>query len=133
GWLRQIHQLFPPPGFYWTTPSHSSVMYPSTDSLSIGKLEVEIDGLFANTGYTVRASRLAHVAQRQEQLESVMGAVQDPGISHLAFESVHYNPSDIAGWVMSMLGELNPNSAVLGAVAVFCQGLPIPAPAYGLH
>ncbi|GLJ44178.1 hypothetical protein SUGI_0921890 [Cryptomeria japonica] len=103
-------------------------MYPCNGSG--GKFESEIDGLLANAGYTVRASELAHVAQRLERLESVMGAVQDPGLSHLASEAVHYNPSDLAGWIESMLGELNPG--LLDAGAVFrSQPPPPPAPAPG--
>lgn len=81
-------------------------------SSSGAKVESDIDGLLANAGYTVKASDLAHVAQRLEQLESIMGAVQDPGISHLASEAVHYNPSDLAGWIESMLGELNPGAGM---------------------
>lgn len=90
-----------------SSPGHKNMMGCSSSGV---KVEPEIDGLLANAGYTVKASDLAHVAQRLEQLESIMGTVQDPGISHLASEAVHYNPSDLAGWIESMFGELNPGA-----------------------
>lgn len=70
--------------------------------------EPDVDALLANAGYTVKASDLAHVAQRLEQLESVLCAAQEAGISHLSSEAVHYNPSDLAGWIECMIGELAP-------------------------
>lgn len=100
-----------------------SMFQGSGSSSSGGRLESEIDGLLANAGYTVRASDLALVAERLEQLENVMGTVQDPGISHLASEAVHYNPSDLAGWIESMLGELNPDPAAV----VYRQGVGVGA------
>ncbi|KAL4197456.1 hypothetical protein AMTRI_Chr04g188280 [Amborella trichopoda] len=66
-----------------------------------------VDELLASLGYNVRASDMAEVAQKLEQLEMVMGTAQEDGISHLASETVHYNPSDIATWIESMLTELN--------------------------
>lgn len=88
-----------------SSPGHKNMMGCSSSGV---KVESDIDGLLANAGYTVKASDLAHVAQRLEQLESIMGAVQEPGTSHLASDAVHYNPSDLAGWIESMFGELNP-------------------------
>ncbi|XP_031473609.1 protein SLENDER RICE1-LIKE 1-like [Nymphaea colorata] len=70
----------------------------------------EIDGLLADAGYLVKSSDLVHVAHRLEQLENVMVAAQPPVISHLAYDAVHYNPSDLAGWVESMIGELGPSA-----------------------
>ena len=47
----------------------------SSSSSSGLKVDSDIDELLENAGYTVKASDLAHVAQRLEQLESIMGAV----------------------------------------------------------
>ncbi|OMO55490.1 Transcription factor GRAS [Corchorus capsularis] len=66
-----------------------------------------MDELLAVLGYKVRASDMADVAQKLEQLEMVMGTVQEDGISHLSCDTIHYNPSDLSGWVQSMLSELN--------------------------
>ncbi|KAF2308377.1 hypothetical protein GH714_006557 [Hevea brasiliensis] len=68
-----------------------------------------MDELLAVLGYKVRSSDMAEVAQKLEQLEEVMGHVQEDGLSHLASETVHYNPSDLSTWLESMLSELNPN------------------------
>ncbi|KAJ7942940.1 DELLA protein GAI [Quillaja saponaria] len=67
-----------------------------------------MDELLAVLGYKVRSSDMADVAQKLEQLEEVMGNVQDD-ISHLASDTVHYNPSDLSTWIESMLSELNPS------------------------
>ncbi|KAI6670612.1 hypothetical protein NL676_005497 [Syzygium grande] len=67
-----------------------------------------MDELLAVLGYKVRSSDMADVAQKLEQLEMVMGTAQDDGISHLSYDAVHYNPSDLSSWVQSMLFELNP-------------------------
>ncbi|XVF20619.1 hypothetical protein REPUB_Repub12eG0016700 [Reevesia pubescens] len=66
-----------------------------------------MDELLAVLGYKVRSSDMADVAQKLEQLEMVMGTAQEDGISHLSCDTVHYNPSDLSGWVQSMLIELN--------------------------
>ncbi|KAF7816457.1 DELLA protein GAI-like [Senna tora] len=66
-----------------------------------------MDELLAALGYKVRASDMADVAQKLEQLEMVMGTAQEDGISHLASDTVHYDPTDLYGWVQSMLTELN--------------------------
>uniref|UniRef100_A0A2P2KNP2 DELLA protein n=1 Tax=Rhizophora mucronata TaxID=61149 RepID=A0A2P2KNP2_RHIMU len=68
-----------------------------------------MDELLAALGYKVRTSDMAEVAQKLEQLEEVMGHVQEDGLSQLACETVHYNPSDLSTWLESMLSELNPN------------------------
>ncbi|KAE8726714.1 DELLA protein GAI [Hibiscus syriacus] len=74
----------------------------------------DMDELMAVLGYKVRSSDMADVAQKMEQLDMVMGTAQEDGISHLASDRVHYNPSDLSSWVQSMLTELNnpvlPNS-----------------------
>ncbi|XP_022776430.1 DELLA protein GAIP-B-like [Durio zibethinus] len=67
-----------------------------------------MDELLAALGYKVKTSDMAEVAQKLEQLEEVMCNVQDDGISQLASETVHYNPSDLSTWLESMLSELNP-------------------------
>ncbi|KAF8034727.1 hypothetical protein BT93_C0899 [Corymbia citriodora subsp. variegata] len=41
----------------------------------------------------------------------VMGTAQEDGMSHLSYDAVHYNPSDLSSWVQSMLFELNPTPA----------------------
>ncbi|XVE78659.1 hypothetical protein DITRI_Ditri13aG0164300 [Diplodiscus trichospermus] len=66
-----------------------------------------MDELLAILGYKVRSSDMADVAQKLEQLEMVMGTAQEDGISHLSCDTAHYNPSDLSGWVQSMLAELN--------------------------
>nr|AMZ00184.1 DELLA protein GAI1 [Pyrus pyrifolia] len=65
-----------------------------------------IDELLAVLGYKVRTDDMADVAEKLEQLEMVMGSAQEDGISQLS-DTVHYNPSDLSGWVQSMLSELN--------------------------
>ncbi len=65
-----------------------------------------MDELLAVLGYKVRSSDMADVAQKLEQLEMVMDSAQEDGISHLS-DTVHYNPTDLHGWVQTMLSELN--------------------------
>lgn len=80
----------------------------SSSSNSSGGKVPEIDGLLAGAGYRVRSSELYHVAQRLERLESAIGTNATFEISQLASEAVHYNPSDLASWLDSMLSHLNP-------------------------
>ncbi|XVF31681.1 hypothetical protein REPUB_Repub17cG0012600 [Reevesia pubescens] len=90
-----------------------------------------MDELLAVLGYKVRSSDMADVAQKLEQLEMVLETAQEDGISHLSSDSIHYNPSDLSGWVQSMLTELNnpvtpnldpllansdPNSSILASI-----------------
>nr|WJR92199.1 DELLA protein SLR1 [Paphiopedilum callosum] len=85
---------------------------------SLGKLrgleettDAGLDELLAALGYRVRSSDMADVAQKLEQLEMAMGgsAVQDDSLlTHLASDTVHYNPSDLSNWLESMLSELGP-------------------------
>jgi DELLA protein len=66
-----------------------------------------MDELLAVLGYKVRSSDMAEVAHKLEQLEMVLGTTgQEDGLSQLS-DTVHYNPSDLSGWVQSMLSELN--------------------------
>ncbi|KAM2710745.1 hypothetical protein FF1_047069 [Malus domestica] len=66
----------------------------------------DMDELLAVLGYKVRTDDMADVAEKLEQLEMVMGSAQEDGVSQLS-DTVHYNPSDLSGWVQSMLSELN--------------------------
>lgn len=66
------------------------------------------DELLAVLGYKVRSSEMAEVALKLEQLETMMGNVQEDGLSHLATDTVHYNPSELYSWLDNMLSELNP-------------------------
>lgn len=70
----------------------------------------DIDGLLAGAGYKVRSSELRQVAQRLERLETAM--VNSPAdFSQLASDAIHYNPSDLASWVDSLLSEFAQPSA----------------------
>ncbi|PHT30960.1 DELLA protein GAI [Capsicum baccatum] len=69
-----------------------------------------MDELLAVLGYKVKSSDMAEVAQKLEQLEMAMGTSMEDGISHLSTDTVHKNPSDLSGWVQSMLSELNSTS-----------------------
>ncbi|KAL7192640.1 hypothetical protein ACSBR2_024462 [Camellia fascicularis] len=77
-----------------------------------------MDELLEVLGYKVKSSDMADVAQKLEQLEMVMGTAPDDGISHLLCDTVHYNPSDLFGWVQSMLSELNNASPLAAAFDV---------------
>ncbi|KAK3016926.1 hypothetical protein RJ639_006915 [Escallonia herrerae] len=66
------------------------------------------DELLAVLGYKVRASDMAEVAQKLEHLEEAMGHAQEDGLSHLASDTVHYNPSNLSSWLESLISELNP-------------------------
>ncbi|PIA65400.1 hypothetical protein AQUCO_00100705v1 [Aquilegia coerulea] len=73
----------------------------SSSSCVTGKPS-EIDGFLAGAGYKVKSSELRQVAQRLERLENVMVNAPDVGS-----DVVHYNPSDLASWVDSILSEFN--------------------------
>lgn len=66
-----------------------------------------MDELLEVLGYRVRSTDMADVAQKLEQLEMVMA---EDGILQLS-DTVHYNPSDLSGWVHSMLSELNTGAS----------------------
>ncbi|KAG6392715.1 hypothetical protein SASPL_146939 [Salvia splendens] len=70
-----------------------------------------MDELFAVLGYKVKSSDMADVAEKLEQLEMAMGTTADDGVSVLADDTVHYNPSDLSGWVDNMLTELTGESS----------------------
>ncbi|XP_042462128.1 DELLA protein RHT-1-like [Zingiber officinale] len=76
-----------------------------------GAEDEDVDELLAALGYKVRSSDMADVAQKLEQAEMAMGtgiaASDDALLSHLAADTVHYNPSDISTWVDNLLSELN--------------------------
>ncbi|OVA01709.1 Transcription factor GRAS [Macleaya cordata] len=93
-------------GVYSMMDTGKSKMWEESSQLDAG-----VDELLAGLGYKVRSSDMAEVAQKLEQLEMVMGnAPEDVILSHLSGDTVHYNPSDLASWLQSMLSELNPPS-----------------------
>nr|AHB17744.1 GA repressor DELLA [Actinidia deliciosa] len=99
---RELHGPLPPP---------NQAAYGSVGSSSAGKgkmWEENDDELLAVLGYNVKASDMNVVARKLEHLEEVMGQAQEDGLTHLASESVHYNPSDLSSWLESMISELNP-------------------------
>ena len=67
----------------------------------------DIDGLLAGVGYKVRSSELRQVAQNLERLENVIVNSSVADISHVAFDTVHYDPSDIGSWVVTLLSEFD--------------------------
>ncbi|WOL02815.1 DELLA protein SLR1-like [Canna indica] len=80
-------------------------------TMGAGTEDGDVDELLAALGYKVRSSDMADVAQKLEQLEMAMGssaaANDDALLSHLAADTVHYNPSDLSTWVDNILSELN--------------------------
>ncbi|KAL6566338.1 DELLA protein gai1 [Orobanche gracilis] len=80
-----------------------------------------VDELFAVLGYNVKSSDMAEVAQKIQQLEEVMGSVQHDGLSQLASETVHYNPSDLSSWLESMISGLNPMSEFQSSSDLFLE------------
>ncbi|XP_028767149.1 DELLA protein GAIP-B-like [Neltuma alba] len=127
---REHHQLCPNPGDSFMTASSSGKSTLWEDEAQDGGM----DELLAVLGYKVRASDMADVAQKLEQLEEAMGNVQG-GISQLSSETVHYNPSDLSTWLESVLSELNPSpnfdslTAVAGAASAPRLPPPPPPPA----
>lgn len=103
---REHHQLHPPP----EPPSMAAASNGGKAKLweEDAHLDGGMDELLAVLGYKVKSSDMAEVAHKLEQLEQAMGQVQDTGLSHLAFDTVHHNPSDISTWLESMISELNP-------------------------
>ncbi|KAL8038322.1 hypothetical protein ABFX02_11G099100 [Erythranthe guttata] len=69
-----------------------------------------MDELFAVLGYKMKSTDMADVAEKLEQLEMAMGSTMEDGASVLSNDTVHYNPSDLSGWVESMLSELGSSS-----------------------
>ncbi|XP_010549753.1 PREDICTED: DELLA protein RGL2 isoform X1 [Tarenaya hassleriana] len=71
-----------------------------------------MDELLAVLGYKIRSSDIAQVAQKLEQLE--MTLTRADVTSGVLNDTVHYNPSDLSGWIESMLcGFDNPADLVL--------------------
>ncbi|KAI7745299.1 hypothetical protein M8C21_017220 [Ambrosia artemisiifolia] len=79
-----------------------------------------MDELLEVLGYKVKSTDMADVAQKLEQLEMVMG---EDGVLQLS-DTVHYNPSDLSGWVQSMLSELNNTGSEGSSSAHFDISLP---------
>ncbi|KAG2708394.1 hypothetical protein I3843_05G172800 [Carya illinoinensis] len=115
----------------------SSITASASSGSSTGKAkmcwedEVQPDGgmdeLLAVLGYQVRSSDMAEVAQKLELLEDLMGNAQGEGLSQLATDTVHYNPSDLSTWLQSMLSELNTPSNDFDPIVPPAAGAP-PAP-----
>ncbi|KAM7257343.1 hypothetical protein ACFE04_013084 [Oxalis oulophora] len=70
----------------------------------------DIDGFLAGAGYKVKSSDLRQVAQRLEKLESAM-VNSSSELSTL--DAVHYNPTDMASWVDSLLSEFTHSSDLM--------------------
>ncbi|XP_076902983.1 DELLA protein GAI1-like [Bidens hawaiensis] len=83
----------------------------------IDQQDAGVDELLAVLGYKVKSSDMVDVAQKIEHLEGVLS--NDDGLSQLASDSVHQNPSDLSSWLESMICELpvvdNPNTTTPGA------------------
>ncbi|KAI3720128.1 hypothetical protein L6452_21038 [Arctium lappa] len=75
------------------------------------------DELLAVLGYKVKSSDMVDVAHKIEHLEGVFG--NDDGLSQIASDSVHYNPSDLSSWLESMISELNPTAQQQQQQSVF--------------
>ncbi|KAK9071321.1 hypothetical protein SSX86_009889 [Deinandra increscens subsp. villosa] len=86
-----------------STSSSSSACSSST------KPPDQMDHLLAGAGYKVRSNDLNQVAKRLEHLETVMVKSSPVDFSELVNDAVHYNPTDLASWVDSLLTELNTN------------------------
>ena len=67
------------------------------------------DLLLAQSGYNVKASELPILAERLEQLESLINEANSEDFPYFPPEGyVMHNPSDMGGWLENLLGELNP-------------------------
>ncbi|XP_043698969.1 DELLA protein GAI1-like [Telopea speciosissima] len=80
----------------------------SSTSSCAGKAS-EMDGLLAGAGYNVKYSDLGQVAQNLERLETIMVNAPSEISQQLSSEVVHYNPSNMASWVDSLLSEISQN------------------------
>lgn len=121
---RDLHQFQGPKARlsnHGSSTSSSSLPAPACPKDKMMVVKEEEDGgnmddeLLAVLGYKVRSSEMADVALKLEQLETMMGNVQEDGLSHLATDTVHYNPSELYTWLDSMLSELNPPPAASGS------------------
>ncbi|KFK33379.1 rga1 protein [Arabis alpina] len=109
---RDLH-LFQNPKPPITGSSSSSPAPATCGKEKMMMVKEEEDELLAVLGYKVRSSEMAEVALKLEQLETMMGNVQEDGLSHLATDTIHYNPSELYSWLDSMLSELNPSDPML--------------------
>ncbi|KAG6407766.1 hypothetical protein SASPL_130764 [Salvia splendens] len=75
-----------------------------SSSSSSSNMDAGFDELFAVLGYNVNPSDMAQVAHQLERLEQVMS------IAPLSDDPVHYNPSDLASWLGSMISEFDSSS-----------------------
>ncbi|KAL1556561.1 DELLA protein gai1 [Salvia divinorum] len=82
----------------------------SSSSSATPNMDAGVDELFAVLGYNVKSSDMADVAHQLERLEEVMASFHHEGLSHLAHDTVHYNPSDLASWLGSMISEFDSSS-----------------------
>ncbi|XP_023521151.1 DELLA protein GAIP-B [Cucurbita pepo subsp. pepo] len=109
---REHHHLHPGPEPPSMAAAPNGDTYLNTGKAKLWEEDAQLDGgmdeLLAVLGYKVKSSDMAEVAQKLEQLEEAMCQVQDTGLSHLAFDTVHYNPSDLSTWLESMITELHP-------------------------
>ncbi|KAJ4901319.1 DELLA protein RGA [Raphanus sativus] len=107
---RDLHQFQAPNhGTSIAGSSNSSPAVFGKDKMMMVKEEEEEDDeLLGVLGYKVRSSEMAEVALKLEQLETMMGNVQEDGLAHLATDTVHYNPAELYSWLDNMLTELNP-------------------------
>ncbi|KAF7831089.1 DELLA protein GAI-like [Senna tora] len=58
--------------------------------------------------------------EEHDELLEALGYKED-GISHLASDTVHYDPTDLHGWVQSMLTELNTSPSCLDPSALLAN------------
>ncbi|KAK9063681.1 hypothetical protein SSX86_017552 [Deinandra increscens subsp. villosa] len=86
-----------------STPAGKPEMWDEVEEPDAG-----VDELLAVLGYKVKSADMVEVAQKIEHLEGVLG--NDDGLSRIASDSVHYNPSDLSSWLESMICELNPTA-----------------------
>lgn len=71
-----------------------------------------MDELLAVLGYKVKSSDMSHVAQKLEQLEMAMATATASAIDGGFSDTVHYNPSDLSGWVQSVLSEFSDSCPI---------------------
>ncbi|KAL8224401.1 hypothetical protein R6Q57_019876 [Mikania cordata] len=101
-------------------PNHDYTLFTgssssSTSTIAAGKSKMwdnfsdqdaGVDELLAVLGYKVKPSDMADVAQKIEHLEGVLS--NDDGLSQIASDSVHHNPSDLSSWLESMMSDIAP-------------------------
>ncbi|KAF8096287.1 hypothetical protein N665_0313s0053 [Sinapis alba] len=131
---RDLHQFQGPDTRYPNQGTAANTGSSTKDKMMMVKEEEDggnMDELLAVLGYKVRSSEMAEVALKLEQLETMMGNVQEDGLSHLATDTVHYNPSELYSWLDNMLTEFNPppppeinNSFLTGASDYDLKAIP---------